>query len=193
MHQVVDPTNLSMHAVQACNLIGQVGLDEIGPGSSVEFFFAFSPVDKGISKILARHFDGRVPLVAWCAVRGSAFIEGGVRRLSHRPIGERRCLTPAVYVKNVTQFVNGGVGLGHDCCVALAQELMALSLTSHGTRRVDKHLRVEFGILFCKWVVFVRSKLIGWLHSECAQVLEFVYSLDLMFVLLHIIWLPQRF
>ena len=68
---------------------------------------------------------------------------------------------------------------------------MVSSLTGHETRRDDKHLPVEFGILFRKWVVFVRPKSIGWLHSQCAQVLEFVDSLDLMFVLLHIIWLPQ--
>ena len=66
-------------------------------------------------------------------------------------------------------------------------------LTGHGTRRDDKHLRVEFGILFCKWVVFVRPKSIGWPDSECAQALEFVNSPNLMFVLLHIIWLLQRF
>ena len=70
---------------------------------------------------------------------------------------------------------------------------MASSLTGHETRRDDKHLRVEFGILLRKWVVFVRPKSIGWLHSKFAQVLEFVNSLDLMFVLLHMIWLPQRF
>ena len=86
MHQVVDRTKLSMHAVQACNLIGQVGLDEIVPGSPFEWFVAFMPVDKGISKILTGHFHHRVPLVAWCAARGSAFVEGRVRRASHRLI-----------------------------------------------------------------------------------------------------------
>ena len=70
---------------------------------------------------------------------------------------------------------------------------MDSSLAGHETRRDDKHLRVEFGIFFHKWVVFVRPKLIGWLHSERAQMLEFVDSLDLTFLLLHIIWLPQRF
>ena len=38
----------------------------------------------------------------------------------------------------------------------------------------------------------MRPKLLGWPHSELAQVSEFVDSLDLMFLLLHIIWLPQR-
>ena len=189
MDQVVDPTNLSMHAVQACDL----RLDEIVPESPVEFFVAFSPVDKGIPKILTGHFDLRVPLVAWSAARGFAFVEGRVRRASHRLIGERRCPTAAVYGDNVTQIVNGGIRLRHNYRVARAQELMASSLTGHETRRDDKHLRVTFGILFCEWIVFVRPKSIGWLHSKCAQVLEFVDSLDLMCVLLHIIWLGQRF
>ena len=39
------------------------------------------------------------------------------------------------------------------------------------------------------------SQIDRWLHSECAQVLDFINSLDLMFVLLHIsrIWLPRQF
>ena len=193
MHQVADPTNLSMHAVQACNLVGQVGLDEIFPESPVEFFVAFWPFDQGILKILTCHFDLHVPLVAWCAARGSAFVDGRVGSASHRLIGERRCLTPAVYVDNVAQFVNGAVHLRHNCRVMCAQNLMASSLTGHGTRRDDEHLRVELGILFRKWVVFVRPKSIGWLHSECAGMLEFVHSLASMFILLVLIWLPQRF
>ena len=35
-------------------------------------------------------------------------------------------------------------------------------------------------------------KSIEWLHSQCAQVLKIVDSLYPMFVLLHIVWLPQR-
>ena len=193
MDQVVDPTNLSMHEVQACDLVGQVGLDKIVPESPVQFFVALSPVDKRISKVLTGHFDRHVPLVAWCAAGESAFVEGCVRRALHRLIGEQRCLAPAVYLDNVTQIVNGCVCLRHNFRVARAQELMAWSLTGHETRRDDKNLRVAFGILFRKWVVFVRPKSIGSLHSECAGVLEFVDSLDLMFVLLYIIWLPQRF
>ena len=71
--------------------------------------------------------------------------------------------------------------------------MIASLLKGHETRRDGKHLRVEFRILFRKWVVSVPLKSIGWLHSECAQVLEFVNNLDLMFVLLQIKWLPQRF
>ena len=70
---------------------------------------------------------------------------------------------------------------------------MTSSLTGHGTRRDDKHLRVEFGILCRKPIVFVHPKSIGWLHSERVQVLDFVHSLDFMVVLFHTIWLPQRF
>ena len=70
---------------------------------------------------------------------------------------------------------------------------MTSSLRGHGTRRDDKHLRVEFSRLCCKWIVLVRPKSIGWLHCERAQVSEFVDSLDIMVVLFHIIWLPQRF
>ena len=39
----------------------------------------------------------------------------------------------------------------------------------------------------------MRPKPIGSLHSERAQVSEFVDSLDFMVVLFHMIWLPQRF
>ena len=70
---------------------------------------------------------------------------------------------------------------------------MTSSLTGHGTRRDGKHLRVEFGLLCRKWIVFVRPKSIGWLHSERALVWGFLDSLDFMVVLLHMIWLPQRF
>ena len=55
---------------------------------------------------------------------------------------------------------------------------MTSSLTGHGTRRDGKHLRVDFGILCRKWIVFVRPKSIGWLHSERAQVSEFFDSPD---------------
>ena len=69
---------------------------------------------------------------------------------------------------------------------------MTSSLTAHETLRDDKHLRVEFGIFLSEWVILMCPKSKGWLHSECAQMLEYVGSQDLMFVLLHIIWLPQR-
>ena len=43
---------------------------------------------------------------------------------------------------------------------------MTSSLTGHGTRRNDKHLRVQFGILCRKWIIFVRPKSIAWLYSD---------------------------
>ena len=98
-----------MHAVQACNLIGQVVLDEIVPESPVELFIALPPVDEGPSNILTSHFDLRVALVAWCATSIPMFIEGCVRRASHRLVGERRCSTPAVYVDGFVQFGDSGV------------------------------------------------------------------------------------
>ena len=77
--------------------------------------------------------------------------------------------------------------------MAFAYEYVTSSLTGHGTRPDGNHLRVEFGILCRKWIVFVRPKSIGWLHSERGQGSEFFDSLDFMVVLLHMIWLPQRF
>ena len=115
---IVDPTNLSMHAVHMCNLVGQGGLDKIVSELPVQLFVAFSPVDKGISKILKSQFDLRVPVVPWCTAGGSAFVEGRVRRASHRLIRSRRCFRPVVYVDNVMQIVNGGIRLRHNCRVA---------------------------------------------------------------------------
>ena len=120
VHQVIDPTNLSMHAVQACNLIGQVGLDKIVPESPVELFVALPPVDKGPSKVLTNHFDLPVPLVAWCVASVSVLVKGRVRRASHRLVGERRCSTLAVYVDDSAQFVDSGVRTRHNCCMTWA-------------------------------------------------------------------------
>ena len=71
--------------------------------------------------------------------------------------------------------------------MAFAQEYVASSLTSHGTQREGEHLRVELDVLCRKWIVFVRPELVGWLHSECAQVSEFFDGLDFMVLLLQII------
>ena len=131
MDQVGDPTNLSMHAMQACNLAGQFGLHEAVPVSPVELLVAFSPVDKGFSKIATDHFYLGVPLVALCAARGSAFIQGCIRRRSHRIIGKLCCLAPAVNVDNLTQLVDASICPGHDNCVLLAQEGITFSLTGH--------------------------------------------------------------
>ena len=165
MDQLVDPTNLPMHAVQACDLVVLVGLHELVPVSTVEFFVAFSPIDKDPSKILTSHFNLRVPLVACCAGRGFAFIKGCVRRASHGLIGEGRCFAPAVYVNNLAQIKNEGICPRHRG-EEWAQQMMASSLTGHETQRDEKHLRVKSGILFCEWVIFMCPKLIGWPHSE---------------------------
>ena len=192
MDQVVYPTNLSMHVIQACDLVGKVGLNEAVPVSPVEFFVAFSPVEKGLSKILASNFDLCVQLIAWCAARGSAFIEGCVWRASHRLIVKRRCLALAVYVSNVAQIENASLCYPHNFSVQRAQEVVASSLADHETQRDAKDLHFEFGIFLSERVNSVCPKLIGWLHSECLQMLEFIDSHGVMFVLLHIIWLPQR-
>ena len=182
-----------MHAVQARNLIGQVVLAEIVSGSPVELFVALPPVDEGISKVPTSHFDLCVPLVAWRATSIPMIIEGCVRRASHRIVGERRCSTRGVDVDGFAQFGDSGVRTRHNCCMAVAQEDVTSSLTSHGTGRDGEHLRVEPDVLCRKWIVFVRPELIGWLHSEHAQVSVFFDGLDFMVVLLPIIWLPQRF
>ena len=161
MDQVVDPANRWMHAVQACRFAGLVGPNEAVPVPPVEFLVAFSPVDKGFSKILASHFDLGVPLVAWCTARGSALFEGCVRRGSHLVIGKRRCLAPAVYVDNFTQIIVAGIYPRHNNCVLLAQEVMTFSLTSHDTSCDDKNVRVRFAIFSSKRVILVYPKLIG--------------------------------
>ena len=109
-----------MDAVQACNLIGQVLLDEIVPESPVELFVALPLVEGGPSKLLTSHFDLLVPLVARRATSIPMFTEGCVRRASHRLVGEQRCSTPAVHVDGFAQFGNSGVRTRHNCCMAFA-------------------------------------------------------------------------
>ena len=182
-----------MHAVQARNLIGQVVLREIVPESPVKIFPALPPVDEGPWKVLTCCFDLCVPLIARLTTSIPMFIKGCVRRASHGLVGERRCSTPAVEADGFAQFVDSGVRTRHNCCMAFAQEYVTSSLTSHGTRHDGEHLRVKLDVLCRKWIVFVRPKSLGWLHSERAQVSEFFDGLDFMVVLLQIIWLPQRF
>ena len=52
-----------MHAVESSNLIRQVIFGETLSKSPIELFVAFSPVDEGLSKVLASHFDFCIPLV----------------------------------------------------------------------------------------------------------------------------------
>ena len=69
---------------------------------------------------------------------------------------------------------------------------MTSLLASHETRHDEEHLQVQFAIFSSEWVIFVCPESVGWLHSKCGRMLEFVDSLDFMFVVLHIILLPQR-
>ena len=111
MDQVLDPANLSMHAIQMCSLPGQVVLHEVVPEL---------PVNLGI------------PLVAWCAARGFTFVGGCVRRGSHGLIGKRFCFAPAPYVHNITHVIHAGSCSLHDICVLLAQEVVTFLMTGLG-------------------------------------------------------------
>ena len=53
-----------MHAVELSNLIRQVMFGEVVSESPVQLFFVVPPVDEGVSKVLASHFDLCIPLVA---------------------------------------------------------------------------------------------------------------------------------
>ena len=108
-----------MHAVQACNLIRQIVLDQIVPESPVELFLALLPVDEGPSKVVTSHFDLRVPLVARRLPAFPCSLKE-VSGASHHLVGERRCSTPAVYVDGFAQFGDSGVRTRHNCGMAFA-------------------------------------------------------------------------
>ena len=76
-----------MHAVESSNLIRQVIFGEILSESPIELFFALPPVDEGLSKVLASHFDLCIPLVARLATGIPTLIERCVRRASHLRLG----------------------------------------------------------------------------------------------------------
>ena len=143
----------SMHAVQACYWVGQVSLHETVPVPPVEFFVALLPADKGLSNVLASHFDLRVQLVAWCAARGSALIEECVRRGLHCLIGKGRCLAPAVYVNNVRQIVDAGTRL-----IAMTSTFGSIlrysrASGSSGVRRQSRATAVLVDEPNCCWAV----------------------------------------
>ena len=77
--------------------------------------------------------------------------------------------------------------------MALAQECVVCSLTSHGAQRNSEYRGFKLGVFRFHSIVLVRSKSIGWFHSERTQVSELMDGLDFMVVLRHVIWLPQRF
>ena len=68
-----------MHAVEWGNLIRQVICGEILSESPIELFVALPPVDKGLSKVLASHFDFCIPLVARLPTGIPTLIERCVR------------------------------------------------------------------------------------------------------------------
>ena len=74
-----------MHAVKSSNLIRQVIFGEILSKSPIELFVALPPVDEGLSKVPAGHFDLCIPLVARLASGIPTLIEdvsGALRIIS---------------------------------------------------------------------------------------------------------------
>ena len=98
VHQVVDSRDLSMHAVESSNLIRQVIFGEILSESPIRLFVAQPPVNEGLSKVLASHFDLCIPLVARLATGIPTLIEKCVRCASHHLVRERWGSTPTVDV-----------------------------------------------------------------------------------------------
>ena len=87
-----------MHAVESSNLIRQVMFGEILSESPIEVFVAVSPVDEGRSKVLARHFNFCIPLVARLATDISTLIERCVRCASRQLVREWCGSSPTVDV-----------------------------------------------------------------------------------------------
>ena len=184
-----------MHAVESSNLIRQVMLGEVVSEFPVELFVVAPPVDEGLSQVLASHFHLGIPLVARLATGIPMLIERCVRGASHRIVGKRRGSTPLapVTVDGFAEFGDSGIPVRHDHGMVFAQEYVVCSLTRCGTRCNSKHRWFELDVLLRKWIVLVRPKSIGWLHSERAQVSELIDGLDFMVVLWHVRWLPQQF
>ena len=87
-----------MHAVESSSLIRQVIFGEILSESPIELFVALPPVDEGLSKVLASHFNFCIPLVARLATGIPTLIERCVRCASHHVVRERCGSTPTVDV-----------------------------------------------------------------------------------------------
>ena len=87
-----------MHAVESSNLIRQVMFGEILSESPIELFVALPPVDEGLSKVVASHFDFSIPLVARLATGVPTLIEGCVRGALHHLVRECCRSTPTVDV-----------------------------------------------------------------------------------------------
>ena len=88
VYQVIDSSDLSMHAVGSSNLAPQVMFGEILSESPTELFVAVSPVDEGRSKVLASHSDFCIPLIARLATGIPTLIERCVRCASRNLVRE---------------------------------------------------------------------------------------------------------
>ena len=77
-----------MHAVEPSNLIRQVTFGEILSESPIQLFVAVSPVDEGLSKVLASHLNFCIPLVARLATGIPTLIERCVRCASRNLVRE---------------------------------------------------------------------------------------------------------
>ena len=152
-----------MHAVESSNLTRQVIFGEILSESSIELFVAVSPVDEGRSKVLASHLDFCIPLVARLATSIPTLIERCVRCASRHLVREWCGSSPTVDVEGLAQLGDSGFCLRHNCGMALVQEHVPCSLTSHGARRNSEYRWFELGVFRFHWIVLVCPKSIGWL------------------------------
>ena len=87
-----------MHAVGSSKLIRQVIFGEILSESPIELFVTVSPVDEGLSKVLASHFDFCIPLVALLATGIPTLIGRCVRCASRHLVREWCGSSPTVDV-----------------------------------------------------------------------------------------------
>ena len=84
--------------VSSSNLIQQVMFGEILSKCPIKLFVALPPVDEGLSKVLASHFDFCIPLVARVATGIPKLIERCVRCASHHLLREWCGSSPTVDV-----------------------------------------------------------------------------------------------
>ena len=118
---------------------------KIKPQTS-NLFVARSPFDEGCSKVLASHFDFRIPLVAGLATDIPTLIERCVRSASRQLVREWCGSSPTVDVDGLAELGDSGIRLRHDCGMAFVQEYVPSSLTSHGARRNSEYRWFERGV-----------------------------------------------
>ena len=172
VYQVVDSSDLSMHAVESSYLTRQAIFGEALSESPIELFVAASPFDEGCSKILASHFDFGIPLVARLATDIPTLIERCVTSASRQLLREWCCSSPTVDVDGLAQLEDSGIRLRDDCGMSFVQEHVSSSMTSHGARSNSEHRWFELGVFRFHWIILVCPKSIGWLQSERTQVSE---------------------